>query len=281
MIQDFKLFLFLSIAGVGAASGLVYSDSTLYLVSDNASYIYLYDIKTETLKKELIFIVERGEMLENINKKTKPDFEAIAKHNDTLYIFASGTTPKRETLGVFDLTTKKTEIQNLSALYSKMRTAANLDANNLNIEGALYHKGSWLLFQRGNGTQQKNGLFVIEGLEVAKAEKISFYEISLPSINNVPYTFTDAVLVDKGIYFLATAENTVSAYEDGEVLGSLVGRLSADGYDVTYTRKISGTHKFEGLTLYKNTKVNIEFLLCEDRDSDELATAIYHLSISK
>jgi hypothetical protein len=34
--------------------------------------------------------------------------------------------------------------------------------------------------------------------------------------------FTDAVLVEK-IYFLATAENIASTYDDGQILGSLIG----------------------------------------------------------
>ena len=48
-----------------------------------------------------------------------------------------------------------------------------------------------------------------------------FVTVKLPKISNVEFTFTDAILVDNFIYFLASAEDTISTYEDGEVLGSI------------------------------------------------------------
>ena len=44
---------------------------------------------------------------------------------------------------------------------------------------------------------------------------------------------------------------------------------------------ISDTHKFEGLTLYKNSNKTIEFLLCEDQDNDILESQIYKLTLTK
>ncbi|MDI6050851.1 hypothetical protein QLS31_13530 [Flavobacterium sp. XS2P24] len=45
--------------------------------------------------------------------------------------------------------------------------------------------------------------------------------------------------------------------------------------------KISSTHKFEGLTLYTDSKEKIELLLCEDKDTEVLETDIYKLSLDK
>ncbi|MNR68908.1 hypothetical protein D3C85_1937790 [compost metagenome] len=50
---------------------------------------------------------------------------------------------------------------------------------------------------------------------------------------------------------------------------------------IDFTKKISDSHKFEGLTLFKNTNEKIEFLLCEDKDNDVLETAIYKLTLDK
>jgi hypothetical protein len=66
------------------------------------------------------------------------------------------------------------------------------------------------------------------------------------------------------IYFLATAENTTSTYDDGEILGSVIGRFR--DYENRFFTKISPTNKFEGLTLFSKTKNQIQFLLCEDKD---------------
>jgi hypothetical protein len=43
--------------------------------------------------------------------------------------------------------------------------------------------------------------------------------------------FTDAVLVEK-IYFLATAY----AYDDGEILGSLIGRIDIETMKIDFTK---------------------------------------------
>jgi hypothetical protein len=63
------------------------------------------------------------------------------------------------------------------------------------------------------------------------------------------------------------------------VLGSFIGALSIDNFELTFTQKISETHKFEGLTLFANSKEKIELLLCEDKDTETLETDIYKLTI--
>ena len=50
---------------------------------------------------------------------------------------------------------------------------------------------------------------------------------------------------------------------------------------IDFTQKISSSHKFEGLTLFTNSKEKIEFLLCEDKDTEVLETEIYKLTLDK
>ena len=80
---------------------------------------------------------------------------------------------------------------------------------------------------------------------------------------------------------MATAEETASTYEDGEVAGSLIGSLDVKTLKVNFTQNISDEHKFEGITVYKQTATEIEFLLCEDKDNEALVSAIYKLSLPK
>ncbi|TCO29071.1 hypothetical protein EV200_102490 [Pedobacter psychrotolerans] len=49
---------------------------------------------------------------------------------------------------------------------------------------------------------------------------------------------------------------------------------------LNFSYKIPGKHKFEGITLFKQAKNKMEFLLCEDRDTEELDTTIYKLSLT-
>jgi hypothetical protein len=86
-------------------------------------------------------------------------------------------------------------------------------------------------------------------------------------------------LVDDKIYFLSTAEDTQSTYDDGEILGSFIGRIDLKTMKIDFTQKITSTNKFEGLTFYQKSNDKIEFLLCEDNDTELLETKIYKLAI--
>ena len=101
----------------------------------------------------------------------------------------------------------------------------------------------------------------------------------MPKIKGVRSSFTDAVMFKDKIYFLATAEDTESTYKDGEILGSFIGCIDIKTMKIDFTKKISETQKFEGITLYHNTSNKVEFLLCEDNDTKVLESNIYKLSI--
>lgn len=272
-MEKFTLDLLFQIVGIGSASGLIYKDNSLFVISDNSSFLYEYNIKEKELHKIKLF--ENSQ--ENIPKKDKLDFESITQKEEKLYLFGSGSTPNRNKRISYDLTSKAIEEKDLSAIYHKLKQNASISDDDLNLEGAIFHNEKWYLFQRGNGAQSKNGIFTLD----KHGNDIHFFSISLPKIQNIEATFTDAVLVEDKIYFLAAAEDTASTYYDGEVLGSIIGALSLETFELVFTQKISGTHKFEGLTLYTNSKQKIEFLLCEDKDTEVLETDIYKLTLDK
>ena len=87
-MEKFQLTLLFKIIGLGSASGLIYHDNTIFAIGDNSTFLYEY--KIDSLKLNRIALAENSE--ENIAKKFKPDFEAITKHQDSLYIFGSGST---------------------------------------------------------------------------------------------------------------------------------------------------------------------------------------------
>ncbi len=277
-MEKFQLSLLFKIIGIGSASGIIFHDENLFIISDNSSYLYQYETKTEQLHRHEL----TENAAENIPKAYKPDFESITKHSDSLYLFGSGSTENRNAMVHFDSKTKTvTQSQEVTDLYLTMQSFAKISPEDFNIEGAIYNGQTWFFFNRGNGKSEQNIVFTVEGKNLVNEFQIISNQFKLPKIKGVRTSFTDAILVDDKIYFLASAENSNSTYHDGEVLGSIIGRIDVKKMKIDFTQKISDTHKFEGLTLYRNSANQIEFLLCEDNDTEVLEADIYKLVLSK
>jgi hypothetical protein len=273
-MEKFQLSVLFKIIGIGSASGLVYHDNKLYLISDNSTFLYEYNIPTENLNK--IALVENAQ--DNIAKKDKPDFEAIGLKGTDLVLLGSGSTENRNMIFNYAIPTGKIQKNNIGVIYQKIKQAFAISDEELNIEGLIMNHDHIYFFQRGNGSKGKNA--VIYSKDTPQNQQFEFVPIDLPKIKNVMATFTDAILVGEKIYFLASAEDTKSTYLDGEVLGSIIGRMDAKTFKVEFTQQISNSNKFEGLTLYKQSANEIEFLLCEDTDSEVLESEIYLLKLA-
>lgn len=275
-MENFQLQLLLKIIGLGSASGLLYSNSVLLAIGDNSSFLYEYNFINKQLQKHPI--LENAS--ETIIKNLKPDLEAITQYKNDIYIFGSGSTVNRNTMVQIDATSKKVIATNdVSSLYQTMQNFGEIKPENFNIEGAIYNGSSWYLFNRGNGKNSKNAIFTIAGNNLTDDFSIIFNTIKLPKIKGIETTFTDAVWVNNKIYFLATAEDTQSTYDDGEVLGSIIGSINPATMKVEFTKKISKTAKLEGITVYQQTATEITFLLCEDNDTDAQESSIYKLNL--
>jgi len=269
-MEKFQLSVLLKIKGIGSASGLLYHKDKLYIISDNSTFLYEYSLTEEKLNK--IALVENPQ--DNLSKKDKFDFEVITLHNNELHIFGSGSTENRNFKFIYDTTSTTVVIEDLKSLYQNIKSNLNITDEELNIEGAFFGNEKLYLFQRGNGANSKNGVIILD-------KTIEFIPIVLPKIKHVEATFTDAILIENKIYFLAAAEDTTSTYEDGEVLGSIIGCIDFKTLKLDFTYQISNKNKIEGLTLHKKTATHIELLLCEDNDTDILDTDIYSLVLKR
>jgi hypothetical protein len=265
-MQKFQLSEYLKISGIGSASGIVFTNHSLYIISDNAGFLYQYDLESDKLVKHQL--IENPS--ENILKINKPDFESITLKENELHVFGSGSTQNRNKSIIFNIKTQKVQENDFSETYKNIKNTIQISDEELNIEGALFYKEKLYLFQRGNGANAKNGIIIID-------DTVHFKPILLPKIKHVETSFTDAILVNDKIYFLASAEDTLSTYDDGEVLGSIIGCIDIKTFKIDFTTQISNTHKFEGLTLYENSESHLEFLLCEDNDTEVLESVIYKL----
>jgi hypothetical protein len=281
-MQKFTLELLYHIIGIGSASGLFYNSGSLYIISDSSHNLYDYNTDTKALTSTALASKEYAGPLENIPKEYKPDYEAVAIKDDTIYLFGSGSTPERNLIARMNLKTKEV-LPHLDAtdLYLTMQGFGQISPENFNIEAAVNDGDTWYLFNRGNGPAGINGLFTLTGSIADTSFQILYNKIKLPKINGARATFTDAIKVGDKLYFIAAAEKSASTYEDGEVAGTLFGCIDLLKVKVEYTQIISNKNKFEGLTLYKETGNVLELLLCEDTDSDATESDIYKLTINK
>ena len=277
-MKQFTLEILCQIIGIGSASGLLLRNQTLYIISDNASYLYEYQLNEKTLSKIKLF---ENDVLENIPKKQKADVEAITHYGDDLYLLCSGSTENRNKMFHYNTISKSVKTIDLTDLYLSMQSFANIQPEDFNIEGLIFTGETWYFFQRGNNGTGKNGIFTVAGKSLENEFSILYNSYKLPKIKGIQSTFTDAILVDNSLYFLATAEDTSSAYDDGEIFGSIIGRINENTMKIEFSKKISTSHKFEGLTLSNASKNQMEFLLCEDNDSEVLETIIYSLKLPK
>ena len=269
-MYNFTLNTLFQISGIGAASGLFFKYDTLFIISDNSTFLYEYKLLEKNLQK--IKLLDNSQ--DNILKKDKLDFESITFKDNKLYLFGSGSTSKREKRISYNIETKEIKEKSLEKLYQKLKSKASISDDDLNLEGAFYNNKKWYFFQRGNSSESKNGIFIVDD-----QKNVQFIPVSLPKIDGIEATFTDAILVEDTIYFLAAAEDTTSTYNDGEIAGSLFGAMNCHTLEVHFTEIISRENKFEGITLFSNNADKIEFLLCEDNDTEVLETTIYKLSI--
>jgi hypothetical protein len=281
-MQKLGLELLFHIVGIGSASGLFFNGSSLFLISDNSNMLYEYGITTQKLEKLPLTAKDYTGPMENVPKKDKVDFESITTKGDELYLFGSGSGENRNKVFRFNTKTKEAATPiDISEVYLAMQSFAQIDEENFNIEAAINDGDTWYVFQRGNGPKGENGIFTLTGDFNDLTFQILYNKIKLPKIKGARATFTDAVKVGNKLYFIAAAEKSNSTYLDGEVAGTLVGRIDIETVKVDFTEIISAKNKFEGITVYKDNGNTLEFLLCEDTDSDATESDIYKLTLKK
>ncbi|MFV0201507.1 hypothetical protein OBJ99_11740 [Empedobacter falsenii] len=273
LFYHFILKILIVINGLGAASGLVVDKRYVYTISDDNPHLFVYDKK----KKEVEKINLNPEVKsEGSHKKDKPDFEAITKYNDHLYILGSGSKENRFDLISYNLKTNQVENKTYRDLFEKFLSVSKLSKKDFNIEGIITDGHCTYFFNRGNGPAAANGIYRVRGaLNDLKNKPIDYFPITLPKLNNEITTFSDAIMVDGKILFTATVESKSTTQFNGEIKGSIIGELDLAIMEVTRWQKISDDKKIEGLALYKESRKNYTLYLCEDNDDDSKNASIY------
>ncbi|WP_177764802.1 DUF6929 family protein [Flavobacterium sp. I3-2] len=274
-MKKYNLIKFLKIIGLSTVSALTYQNDVISLIADNSNVLYEYNIKDAELTK---ITLSEGE-IENIAKKDKLDFESMIDSDKSTYIFGSGSNPNREKAVYINKDKNTVETLNLNYLFDSMKSFAEISENDLNIEGVAYANNEWYFLNRGNGPGNKNIIFTVQGNNLVDDFNLFFNEFELPEINKIKTGFSDGIVIKNKLYFIATAENSDSTYNDGKIEGTLFGCINLKKMKLEYTQIISTENKFEGITLYELKGKNAVFLLGEDEDNENNQTDIYKLEI--
>ncbi len=199
------------------------------------------------------------------NKRLKLDLEAaVVLPDGRLLVLGSGSLRARERFVVVT-PDGNSEVRDARELYAELRSQPAFAGSELNLEGALVRHDTLELFQRGNGAAKGElgpinavGTLPLDsflswldhGGPVPELERI--VQVDLGQVGGVRLSFTDATLANDGsVAFLACAEDSRNAIEDGQVLGSRFGifdqqrvRLVSivDSFGAPCVLKLEGLH---------------------------------------
>lgn len=268
-----------AIPAFSGGSGIFYIDDMIYIISDKSNVLSVFDADTGQIIRKISLQMD-GSLEENIMKKYKPDFEAFVPWGGRYYIFGSGSAKHRFDLVILDEHFLIVERSSIKHLYQAMMEMSGIGSEDFNIEGVILTDESALFFNRGNGPNRKNGIISVKNWLTGAPEVTAFKNITLPAIDSQEAAFSDAILHNGYICFLANAEDTRSVYDDGKVAGSAIGLMQLDTLEVLDYHIIERDVKYEGITMYKQLKEpdRTVFLLCDDNDFEH-ETLISQLTV--
>lgn len=216
-----------------SGSGLSILNDSLYVVGDDAPYLYTIGLQYELLNKQLLLPQHVG--VGRISKQLKPDLESLTpvywQGRKALMAFGSGSqSPERDSLLVMDPTGGQ-PIQrfSLSDFYDTICRLDTIERQALNIEGAVLSAKMLWLMNRG-----RNSIITVPYLSfsqhlvgdlAARELPLQLYTLQLPQLVGKQARFSGACAIPgtRLVLFTATVEDTDNWINDGEILGSIVG----------------------------------------------------------
>jgi hypothetical protein len=173
------------------------------------------------------------------NKATKLDLEAGLVLPDGRFVaLGSGSSSRRERI-VVAWPDGRVALREAGELYARLRATTEFAGAELNLEGAVAVGERLRLFQRGNGAPTDDNPTISATADFALADwvrwldgqgvlppPLAVVQYDLGTLAGVPLGFTDAAALPlKEVVFLAVAEDSANAVQDGAVLGCRVGLI--------------------------------------------------------
>jgi hypothetical protein len=275
---------------VSAASGMVLKAGRFYLVADDENALFSFG-NDQVLSATPLFDKELP-VEPTARKKLKADFESLVLLDEkawppygALVAWPSGSTPQRmrAMTAPFDgQGNLQKPIESNVAILADLLSSC---ARDLNIEGVLVGDKEVLLFNRGNN-RSKNGSFEIaldawiNGLKTGDWNtKVKYEEIETGKLDGVRLGVTDVVQTKYGVLALAAAEDTISAYADGVVNGTVLARLTGNKAEIL--AQFDPVTKLEGIAVKEEPPSGgISLYLIEDADDPTKAGKLYSAALT-
>jgi hypothetical protein len=288
---------------VRAVSGLVMYNSHWYLIQDDASFVAIAPVNPSADMLNATSIVlppsadGRRQFSQQLhNKHHKLDLESCfvngARGEPILYSVGSGSTKARTMVLELPLVSRHPRLLDAAELYDQIASALG---HLPNLEGATVVGDMLWLFHRGNtgpsdigpaafGFSWRQTIDFLDGIATAPtiAHRVA---LDLGQVSGVRYGITDVVrFSDFRIGFLAAAEASANAIDDGAVVGALLGviHLQGDQFVNMKMAQISeqsdgALAKFEGLFVSPDNPT-IAYAVA-DPDNTEIAAEIVTLHL--
>lgn len=237
--------------GVKAGSGLLQLGRRLLVAQDSAAAVAL--VTPDSGQADQVVLTGRGTTMV---KAEKPDYESVMlAPGGNIYVLGSGSAAPRRTVvrleragdGIGRIATV-----DAGSMYDAIAGALGFTPN---IEGALAVRDRVWLFHRGAGPQRSARIEVsVAALDGGAPGRPRVTWLDLGRVGRVPLTITDAIGTGRQgqILYLAVAEDTPNAIDDGPIVGAAIGLV--EGARGRYARIVErdgaqSTRKFEGVAL--------------------------------
>lgn len=267
--------------GVRAGSALVRYRHRLLLAQDDDYTLVWLDPTAEPVGIETVALhSESGAMA----KSLKPDFEAAAALSDgRILVMGSGSAESRRSVVLVDPITDGFALHDAGRLYDLVSDAVG---HEINLEGVLEVSDGLLLFHRGN-SGDGNAIIVFdvnpENPAAARTRAVQRWDLgSVPGESGpVALTFTDADTDARGRHwYIAAAEDTPNAIDDGPVVGSAIGVMLQDQAHWVPITEADGSvscRKYEGLVIDEDLTAA---WLVTDPDDEHLSAELCRVELS-
>lgn len=273
---------------VAAASGLARAGEWLHVVPDDSLALVSFELEGERPGKAYpLFPDSALPVDEKERKRLKPDLESLAvvplRQGQGLLAVGSGSTSHR-CRGVLQPLSQSGEVEGPPQVFALTPLYQSLPFRELNVEGLAVVGGRLFLGQRGNSAEGVNALIELDldqaldmiqqgrpwGPELVLDER----RMNLGEIQGVRLTLTDlAGWGERYLLFSAAAEDTANPYDDGKVIGSILGRYSLVDHQI-HLVSFNGAWKVEGVEPLRDGRI----LMVTDGDDPESPALLLEVS---
>lgn len=238
--------LYLGHPGIFAASSLLNFNDKIFVCCDDQ--YSLYELKDDHVWVQYNSINSPDLPTDPVERKRlKPDFETLLSslfHDNTILLIPSGSKSNRINALKFDLTSNHFSSFDMSGFYKDLAS----EVQQINIEGSAVFGGNYLFMNRGIQSEASSLITVDPTTFKIK----SVLPIDFGSIEGVRLHGSELCVYQNNLFALAVAEASPNSYDDGEIFGSSIFKISLDSFNILDQWKFDRPIKAEGLCRWKD-----------------------------